>query len=591
MNRNAESHFAQIPRAEIPRSRFDRSHDLVTTVNTGRVVPIFVDEVLPNDTFDLTSSKVIRLMTPIAPIFGDLYADFYFFFVPARLCWKNWKYFMGEAKDSPWLDETIYTPPTVTAPNGGWVTGTIAEYMGVPIGVNKEVNALPFRAYAKIIDDWFRDENLQTPVSIDDGDTDIIGSNGDNYITDLVKGGKPFIAAKAHDYLTSCLPEPQKGPDVPIPLGDITVDGTSSVFGTGKPIGFFDTTDVSGGSLSVGKTGKDSNGVFNFFSTTGTQNDLGATVGNVAGMGTGKFVGVPTKEMLDELGWTNYRNTTGLEAVFDDSQVHISAATINELRIAFSMQKFYERLATSGSRYIEILRSMFGAISPDARLQRSEYLGGNRVPISISQVVQTSATQAETGLVTTPQGTVGAYSLTNDRNKDFVKSFSEHGFVIGVMVIRYQHVYQQSLDRMFTRKDRFDYYWPVFSHIGNQPVYNYEIYCQGDDVINDDTGKPYDDETFGFQEAWASYRYKQNMVTGQMRSAATGSLDVWHLADDYDSLPHLGSSWIHEDIANVDRTLTVQSSVADQFKVNIHFRNLVTRAMPLYSVPGLIDHF
>lgn len=569
MNRNVESHFALTPRANIKRSRFDRSHSVKTSFNVGEVVPFMWDEVLPGDTFSIDTSKVIRLQTPITPFYDNVYADFYWFFVPARLTWSNWKYFMGEQKDSPWLDDTVYTPPVVSAPTGGWNVGTLADYMEVPVGVDGlDVQALPFRAYAKIIDDWFRDENLQTPVSISLDDVDIVGNNGTNYITDLVKGGKPFIAAKYHDYFTSALPEPQRGPAVNIEsvAGDLPVITAAA------------------------------NNDYSLFETYGTTNQAELHWFNKSGVSTSR--GGSTNLGINSSGQTDYHNQSS--GTWDgDSLVpsnlvaksSSSSITVNELRMAFQMQKFYESLAIGGARYIEQIKTFFGVDSPDARLQRSEYLGGNRVPLNINQVVQQSGTEAQSGLTSTPQGTVAAYSVTNNNHSDFTKSFTEHGFILGLVCVRYDHSYQQGLAKKWLRKERFDYYNPVFAHIGNQPIYNHEIFAQGSSVVNPVSGVPYDEEVFGYQEAWADYRYSPNVITGEMRSAATNSLDIWHLGDDYSSLPSLGSSWIQEDKTNVDRVLTVSSANANQIFADIYIKNYCTRPMPLYSIPGLIDHF
>lgn len=556
MNRNVESHFALNPtRIDISRSTFDRSSSLKTSFNAGDIVPFYVDEVLPGDTFNVKTSKVVRLQTMLTPVMDNIYLDTYFFFVPNRIVWSHWKEFNGENTESAWIPQTEYEVPQIQSPEGGWQVGTIADYFGLPTGVaNLSVNALPFRAYALIMNEWFRDENLQDPLVVPVDDATVTGVNTDTFVTDVAKGGKPYIAAKYHDYFTSCLPSPQKGPDVTIPVG-----ASAPVVGNGYVLGVANKSGNLGGLYSGSAEG------ISFTDGYGIK-VVDAPV--VAKNNFGGLLGVPTADQLGQ-----HPEYSGLMA--DLSLV--SGATINQLRMAFQIQKLYERDARGGTRYIEILKSHFGVTSPDARLQRPEYLGGNRVPINVNQIVQQSATEEGT----TPQGTPVGLSLTTDTNSDFTKSFTEHGFVIGVMVARYDHTYQQGVERMWSRKDRFDYYWPVFANIGEQAVKNKEIYAQG---------TAQDDEVFGYQEAWADYRYKPNRVTGEMRSTYAQSLDIWHLGDDYSALPSLSADWIREDKANIDRVLAVQSSVSNQFFCDIYVKNKTTRPMPMYSIPGLIDH-
>lgn len=570
MNRNVESHFALNPtNIDIRRSTFDRSHSLKTSFNVGDIVPFFVDEVLPGDTFNVDTSKVVRLQTLLTPVMDNIYLDTYFFFVPNRLTWSHWKQFNGENTESAWIPQTEYEIPQITAPaDSGWSVGTIADYLGVPTGVpNLSVSALPFRAYALVMNEWFRDENLSDPLVVSVDDATVAGVNTGTFVTDVAKGGLPYKAAKYHDYFTSCLPSPQKGPDVLIPVAS---SGNYAVVGNGKSLGLTD------GSLT---------GLFGYQSVPGgstlavNSGNLGSSVGTAvpSSSNLNGSVGVATVSQLgDDL------SKSGLIAV---ASGNAAAATINQLRMAFQIQKLYEKDARGGSRYIEILKSHFGVTSPDARLQRPEYLGGNRVPININQVVQQSATASGE----TAQGTVTGMSVTTDTHSDFTKSFTEHGFVIGVMVARYDHTYQQGLERFWSRKDRFDYYWPVFANIGEQAVKNKEIFAQGPGV-KDSAGSVIDDQVFGYQEAWADYRYKPSRVTGEMRSQHAQSLDVWHLADDYSALPMLSDSWIREDKTNVDRVLAVTSSVSNQLFADIYIKNRTTRPMPLYSIPGLIDH-
>lgn len=548
MSRNENTRFALNPtNLDIARSTFRRDHSVKLSFNVGDVIPFYVDEVLPGDTFQLKTSMVARLQTLLTPMMDNLYLDTYFYFVPNRIVWQHWRELMGENTQSAWIPTTEYSVPQVTAPSGGWSIGSIADYMGIPTGVaNLSVNALPFRAYALIMNEWFRDENLSDPLNIPVDDATLAGSNGTNYITDVVKGGMPFKAAKFHDYFTSALPAPQKGPDVTIPVSS----------GTNYPVvplaqkvpdelvaGQIYTAKLLHGDPSPCSLGFNANGEQSQYFAGGSSSGVYPVINNL---------------------W----------AINDGS---VSAATINQLRMAFQVQKLYEKDARGGTRYIEILKSHFGVTSPDARLQRPEYLGGNRIPVNINQVVQNSATQAQG----TPLGDTAAFSVTTDVHGDFIKSFVEHGFVIGIMVARYDHTYQQGLERFWSRRDRLDYYFPVFANIGEQPILNKEIYAQGTEQ---------DNEVFGYQEAWADYRYKPSRVAGEMRSKAPTSLDVWHLADEYTQLPKLSDAWIREDKTNVDRVLAVTSSVSNQMFADLYIQCKATRPMPVYSIPGLIDH-
>lgn len=572
MNRNVESHFALNPtRIDLSRSTFDRSASVKTSFNAGDIVPFFLEEVLPGDTFNVKSSKVVRMQTLLTPMMDNVYLDTYYFFVPNRLVWKHWREFNGENTESAWIPETTYEVPQITAPaDTGWSVGTIADYFGIPTGVpGLSVNALPFRAYALIMNEWFRDQNLSDPLVVPDDDATVAGVNTCTFVSDVAKGGKPYIAAKYHDYFTSCLPSPQKGPDVTLPvMGEVDIP----VFGNGNALLFesiIGGVDYNAGTLSYNNYGSGSGESFLYFTPGAKKKDTATSIDdNINNKFQNMALGLPERGRASAA-------STGLVAHYNGSQ---SIVSINQLRLAFQIQKLYERDARGGSRYIEILKSHFGVTSPDARLQRPEYLGGNRVPINVNQVVQQSGTGSGSS---TPQGTVVGMSQTTDSHSDFIKSFTEHGFIIGVMVARYDHTYQQGLDRMWSRKDRFDYYWPVFANIGEQAVKNKEIYAQGNSQ---------DDEVFGYQEAWADYRYKPNRVTGEMRSSYAQSLDVWHLADDYDTRPSLSDSWIREDKSNIDRVLAVTSSVSNQFFADIYVQNRATRPMPMYSIPGLIDH-
>nr|WDY38282.1 major capsid protein [Rattus norvegicus microvirus] len=495
------------------------------------------------------------MQTLLTPIMDNIYLDTYFFFVPNRLVWEHWREFNGENTQSAWLPTVEYEVPQITAPaNGGWQIGTLADYFGIPTGVaGLSVNALPFRAYSLIMNEWFRDENLTDPLVTPTDDATVAGVNTGNYITDVAKGGKPFRASKYHDYFTSCLPAPQKGPDVTIPVVEA---GPVPVY-SGSPVPL-PVPDGYGKSLSF-NNGPVPGQAYPFYVTRDSSVDS-----------TLAFKSSASETAISDTG----TYPLNLWAVSDGLG---SVATINQLRMAFQIQKLYEKDARGGTRYIEILKEHFGVTSPDARLQRPEYLGGNRIPININQVIQNSA--SETGA--SPQGTTTAYSLTSDSHHDFRKSFVEHGFVIGLCVARYDHTYQQGLERFWSRRDRFDYYWPVFANIGEQAVKNKEIFAQGTAV---------DDEVFGYQEAWADYRYKPSRVAGEMRSAYAQSLDVWHLADDYSTLPSLSDSWIREDPSTVNRVLAVSDNVSAQLFADFYVQCRATRPMPMYSVPGLIDH-
>lgn len=560
MSRNANSRFATNPvRLDMSRSKFPRNFSHKTTFNAGQVIPFYVDEVLPGDTFQVRTSKVVRMQTLLTPVMDNVYLDTYYFFVPNRLVWEHWKQFMGENTESAWIPQVEYEVPQLTAPANGWEVGTLADYMGIPTGVKGlSVSALPFRAYALIMNEWFRSENLTDPLNIPVDDATVQGVNTNNYVSDVAKGGKPFVANKFRDYFTSCLPAPQKGPDVTIQTAQL---GNAPVVPMDKPV----PTELFNTPYNVYIPSANDNFNAGYHAGSVHQNAFGGAY----------WLSKTGTEAID----TEIRNgvvgyPANLWAQFDNT---VSVATINQLRTAFQIQKFYERSARGGSRYIETLKAHFGVTSPDARLQRPEYLGGNRIPVSINQVIQNSGTVSGS----TPLGDTGAMSLTTDVHSDFTKSFVEHGFVIGVMVARYDHTYQQGIERFWSRKSMFDYYWPEFANIGEMAVLNKEIYAQGNAK---------DDEVFGYQEAWADYRYKPSRVSGEMRSQYAQSLDVWHLADDYSKMPALSDAWIHEDPATVNRVLAVSDNLANQFFCDIYVQNYSTRNMPLYSIPGLIDH-
>lgn len=561
MNRNVESHFSELPQIDIQRSMFDRSSSHKTSFNVGQLIPFYIDEVLPGDTFNVKTSCVVRLQTPLTPIMDNMYLDTYYFFVPNRIVWEHWKEFMGENTSSPWIPSTTYTIPTISTPLNGWNKGTIADYLGIPIGVENSlslvalrgISALPFRGYAKIADEFFRDQNLTDPLNIPYGDTTVTGSNGTNYITDTAKGGAPFVCAKYHDYFTSCLPAPQKSAAIGL-FGNLLPLGlTPNVFNSYVPVVPRDTS-VYG--LSVPTTVNQSLTMHNDAAST-------KAVTRASGSANLKWdtVGASEVVMTPDNLWANV------------GQMNLS---INQLRLAFQLQKFYEKNARAGTRYREVLKEHFGVTSSDARMMIPEYLGGHRFPLVIHQIANQSAANSGDYL-----GDLGAMSNTSDIHEDFIKSFEEHGFVFGLCVVRYDHSYPQGLERFWRRSVPTDYYFPVFANIGEQPVYQTEIYFD-----NTQNGE----EVFGYQEAWAEYRYKPSRVSGEMRPGISNSLATWHLADYYTSIPALSDGWIREDLSNVDRVLSVAHNAADQVFADFYVKNICTRPMPMYSVPGLIDH-
>lgn len=553
MNRNTEAHFAQIPKVNIQRSIFDKSFNLKTSFNMGSLIPIYAEEAIPGDTFTVDTALVLRTTSPLVkPVMDNLFLDIFYFAVPMRLVWKHFKEFMGENTSGPWTPKTEYTIPQITAPETtGWQKGTLADYFTIPTKVKGiSVSALWARAYCLIWNEYFRDQNLQNPTQINDGDSTYGGSNDGTLETDAQYYGKPLPVNKTHDYFTSCLPSPQKGQEVSLPLGNTA------------PI-------VSTGSLWL--TTKDANPAPVKVMTSNTP---------TSPSGTGTMQYIVANKSQDNNNNSTTANTLlhyyqGLET--DLSQA--TAATINNLRQAFAIQSLFEKDARGGTRYIELVKSHFGVTSPDARLQRPEYLGGKRIPLNFQNVVQTSGTESSNGTQKTPQGNISSYSHTTDEDGSFTKSFTEHTMIIGLACVRTYHTYQQGIERMFTRKRRFDFYWPALANLGEQPVKNKEIYAQGTNA---------DEEVFGYQEAWAEYRYKPNKVTGQMRSNAEGTLDIMHFADKYTSLPKLGQSWIQETKDNLDRCLAVTSTTSDQFMADIQFNVRAARPMPTYSIPATL---
>lgn len=536
------------------RTRFNRDQTILTTFDAGKLIPFYVDEVLPGDTFSVDTAAIIRMTTPKYPVMDDSFIDFYYFFCPNRILWDNFKHFMGEVEETPWMPTKTYTVPQIRIngkedmplPN----EKSILDYMGVPTKIKKSfgINALPIRAYVKIWNEFFRDENVDNAAVFKTDDANInysmYGIEGqqeptmEEVLLTAIKGGDLLPVNKFHDYFTSCLPYPQRGPNVTLPLtGNARVEWSFSVqdlqdYGIMTDNGAQHLIPASGNTLGAPKTNED-NGKPRVL--------LGKDSGGVS-------TWVPMEARLD----------------------NATSATINQLRQAISVQQYYEALARGGSRYREQVQAIWDVIISDKTVQVPEYLGGGRYHVNINQIVQTAENN------NSPLGETGAMSVTPINESSFTKSFEEHGFVIGVCCVRHNRSYQQGLERFWSREDRLDYYVPQFANIGEQPVKKKEIMLTGDAT---------DDETFGYQEAWADYRMKPNRVSGLMRSNATGTLDFWHYGDYYEKVPTLSQEWMAEGKKEIARTLVVQDE--PQFFGAIRVANKTTRRMPLYSVPGL----
>lgn len=542
MGRNEELHFRAIPRMNIQRSKLRRPYDHKLTFDTGKLIPFYIDEILPGDTVKMKTSILARMMTPIQPTMDNIFMDTYFFFCPNRILYVHWKELMGENPNGAWLDNVVqYQVPHVEAPAGGWGIGTIADYFGIPTGVdNITVSSLPFRAYAKVFNEWFRSESIIEP-QLDDfsNDSDITGSSTMTYSQDnAIKGDLPLNVGRYQDYFSGALPAPQKGAEIGVPIGGgtqpvIGIEGVTETWSTPE-------TTMEGQPIAIGRNSSTS------WETAPFPYDLDTKL----------FTGTLSNDKNIGLG------------------VDLSSLTtisINTLRQAYAVQKLLELDARGGTRYTEILRAEFNIITSDARLQRPEYLGGKRIPINMSAVYQTSATDA-----VSPQGNSGAYSLTVDNDELFTKSFEEHGILIGVLCCRTDRTYQQGIQRWLSRRDRYDYYTPTFANLGEMGIKVKELYAQG---TSDD------EEIFGYQEAWAEYRFKNSEVSGELRSTAPQPLDSWHYADYYTSRPYLDKDWFDETKNNVKRTLAIQNH--HQFIADIYCDTVWTRPMPIYSVPGL----
>ncbi len=539
----AQHSFSNIPSAEIQRSQFDRSCGLKTTFDSGLLIPVFVDEALPGDTMNMRMSTFGRLATPLHPIMDNLYMDFHFFSVPLRLIWDNFQKFMGEQTD-PGDSTDFLVPQLVTPAAPGGVNGELSDYLGIPTEVpDLSHSALFHRAYNLIYNEWFRDENLQDSLVVDRDD-------GPDTHADysLVRRGK------RKDYFTACLPFPQKGDSVVLPLGTtapLLFSGVISVAGTGDGIPQWDTIGSSNEFALEATTTTNP--------TTWNPNPTG-----FSGSEDARWVSTKLKVDVGDLN-------TGVADL-----TNATAATINSIRQAFQIQKLYERDARGGTRYTEILRSHFGVVSPDQRLQRPEYLGGGTSAVGVTSVPQTSETN------TTAQGNLAGYGTSAQSGIGFSKSFVEHSVIIGLVSVRADLNYQQGLPRMFSRSTRWDFFWPALAHLGEQAVLNKEIFAQGS------VASATDILAFGYQERFAEYRYKPSQITGQMRSSFTTSLDTWHLAQDFAALPVLDATFIEEN-PPVSRIVAVTTE--PEFLLDAFFSYKCARPMPTYGVPGLIDHF
>ena len=508
-----------------------------TTGNAGKLIPIFCEKFMPGDTFKINTRTLVRMTTPLVPVMDNAYMDIAFFAVPERLVWEHAREFRGENTTTAWEQTVEYEKPQIKAPTSGWDYKTVADHLGIRPGIsNIEIDALPFRAMCLIWNEFYRDENLQNPIVIDKGDSTVVGSNGTNYLTDSLLGGELLPVNKLRDYFTSCLPTPQKGPEVLLPLGS-----TAPL----KDTGIYEALHLA-------------------------STEEGGNTNPYKAIGTGNYnqvVEFPSDTPTGQAGSQLYISRKEADLT------KATAATINSLYQAIAIQSLYQTDARGGTRYREIIYNHFGVRTSDATIQVPEYLGGKRIPINMNQVVQTSQSTESS-----PQGTVTAFSLTADEHESVTKSFEEWGYVLGFAYIRNENTYQQGIERKWFEKRRFEEYWPALANLGEQPVLNREIFAQGTDA---------DKEVFGYMEAWASYRYKCNQVTGEFRSDYPQSKAYYHYADNYSKQPILGPDWIQSDKTNFDRTLAVTSKISDQFDFDFWFDWTAVREMPMYSIPGI----
>lgn len=553
--------FSNTPVIRHSRSRFDLSHGVKTTANVGTLYPFELQEVYAGDTFKVRTSCVTRLTSQFfRPVMDNLFLDVYYFFVPSRLLYDKYVNIMGENTESAWANTVDYDVPQVpSSPSGARpsvYSKTVADYLGLPVGaLSRDVSILPFRAFAKVYNEWFRDQNNVPPMHIQTGESTTSERLNNNVWSPSNYTGKLPNVARMHDYFSSCLPSPQKGEAVDIPLG-----GFSDVpVYSGATMSFTDLPQHSPLALVRADGSAQPSGWFQGFT-----NFTGPVTGYLA---TGTSAQSPAPPAVGVTPVSLHARTSDLVS---------PGFSVNDLRFAFQYQKMLERDARGGTRYVEYLASHFGVSAGDYRLQRSEFLGGRRSPISITQVTQTTGSNDDSA----PLGQVGAFSLSNSSSR-FTKGFVEHGYVLGVFCIRQFHTYQQGIERFWTRNKRTDFYDPVFANIGEQPVYQSELYGVGSAV---------NEKPFGYNEAWADLRYRPSHITGQMRSGVTNSLDFWHFGDVYENAPTLTPTFIQETPEYVDRAITVKSSQLDQFILDFYIQNIAYRPLPTYSVPSLIDH-
>lgn len=578
MNNAQINHFSRVPKdIGMSRSLFERDKRVLTTFNAGRLIPVLCEEILPGDTVSIDLNMLVRMSTPIHPVMDSLWLDVHFYFCPNRLAWSHWKEFCGENTSSAWIQPVAYTIPKISAPVSGsdgvrgsaatgFAKGSVGDYLGLPIGrAFGQVNALPFRMYGLIWNNYYRDQNVMSPCNVYLDDNVISASNNGvsktslqtfsdaysawitsgEYVTFGARGSAPLPVCKLHDAFTSVLPAPQKGPSVLLPLGTSAQVKNSTATG-----GYFNP-------------------------------DLFTQVGSTYSSALGNLLAGNTTPNVGHLYSDGSSTTPGTTKVFMNLEADLSnatAATVNQLRNAFMVQRYYERLARSGSRYFEWIKAFFDVTVPDATVQIPEFLGGRRVPINVTQVAQTSATD-DSITDYTPQGNLSAYSLTGDQSSLFTKSFTEHGYLMAFVMVRASHSYSQGIPRHFSRNVFTDFYVPTFAYAPEQAVRTKELYADGSSS---------DDTVFGYQEAWYEYRYCPAQICGEFRPDYAQSLDVWHYGDDYASAPSLSPDWIREPDTLVARTLAVQNH--DQFIGDFLFKMRHVRCMPMYSVPGLLDH-